>query len=197
MSSFIPCPWASWCFCHITALFLLWYHLPLCSLLLLGLRAEVSAMPLPNILSSFSFYYLTFLLDQFTQYLGLPRPILVLGRPQPISFFRHSRPASFFPTSCISSFSYFLHSHGLLLNLLGFLGPITTSLPLGLLAFKSIPLTNSFLWALLAPFCFLYISYNSHGLTTSFFGASLAHLLSLEPLCYFVGLWTIILAIQV
>ena len=55
---------------------------------------------------------------------------------------------------------------------------------------------NSFLWALLAPFCFLFISYDTHGLTISFFGASLAHLLALESLCYFVGLWTIIPAIR-
>ena len=65
-------------------------------------------------------------------------------------------------------------------------------LPLGLSAF---PFTNSFLWAPLAPFCFLSISYDSHEFTTSFFGASLARLLSLGPLYYFVGLWTIIFVI--
>ena len=45
-------------------------------------------------------------------------------------------------------------------------------------------------------FCFLSISHDSHGLATSFFGASLAHLLSLKLLCYFAGSWTIIPAIQ-
>jgi len=34
------------------------------------------------------------------------------------------------------------------------------------------------------------------GLTLLFFGASLARLLAFEPLCYFVGLWTIIPAIR-
>ena len=77
--------------------------------------------------------------------------------------------------------SYFLHSHRLLLNLLGFPDPI--------------PLTNSFLLAPPVPFCFLSISHDSHGLTTSFFGASLAHLLSLGPHYYFVSLWNIIPAI--
>ena len=76
--------------------------------------------------------------------------------------------------------SYFLHSHGLLLSLLG------------LLTFEPVPFTNSFLWAPLAYFCFLSISYDTHGLTISFFGASLTRLLALEPLCYFVGLWNII-----
>ena len=75
--------------------------------------------------------------------------------------------------------SYFLHSYGLLLSLLGFLGPITAS----------------FLWAPLACFCFISISYNSHGLITSFFGAFLVRLLSLWLFYYFVGLWTIIPAI--
>ena len=69
------------------------------------------------------------------------------------------------------------------------------SFPLGLLAFKPIPFTNSFLWAPLAHFCFLSIFHDSHRLATLFFGASLAHLLSLELLCYFADLWTIILAI--
>ena len=44
---------------------------------------------------------------------------------------------------------------------------------------------------------FLPITYDTHGLTISFFGASLARLLALESLCYFVGSLTIISAIQV
>ena len=56
-----------------------------------------------------------------------------------------------------------------------------------LLAFEPIPFTNSFLWAPLASFYFLSIFYDFHGLITSFFGASSARLLSLEPL---IILWT-------
>ena len=78
--------------------------------------------------------------------------------------------------------SYLFHSHGLLLNLLGFPNPITTSLPLVLSAFKPTLFTNSFLWASLAHFYFLSISYNSHGLTTSFFEASSIDLLPFRPL---------------
>jgi len=69
--------------------------------------------------------------------------------------------------------SYFLHFHEFLLNLLGFSGPIITSLPFGLLAFKPISFTNSFLWPLPVHFFFFSISYDSHGLTASFFGAPL------------------------
>ena len=69
--------------------------------------------------------------------------------------------------------SYFLHSHGLLLNLLGFPAQLPHPLPLGLLAFEPISFTNSFLWALLVRFLFLSISYDSHGLATSIFGAPL------------------------
>ena len=93
--------------------------------------------------------------------------------------------------------SSFLHSHGLLLNFLGFSSPITISFFFwGLLAFEPISFTNSFLRAPPACLCFLSTSYDSHGLITSFFGASLACLLALEPLCYFVGSWTIIPTIQ-
>ena len=59
-------------------------------------------------------------------------------------------------------------------------------LPLDLLPYEPIPFTNSFLWAPPAHFCFLFISYDSHRLITSFFGASSACLLSLEP---FIILW--------
>ena len=102
--------------------------------------------------------------------------------------------AHFVPWASLTCFiiSYIFHSHGLLLNSLGFHGPITTSLPLGLLAFKTTPFTNSFLWASLTHFYFLSISYNSHEPTTSFFGASSACLLSLKPLIILVGLLTII-----
>ena len=57
----------------------------------------------------------------------------------------------------------FLHFHWFLLNFLSSFDSITTSLPLGLLAFKPIPFINSFLWAPPAHFCFLFISHDSHG----------------------------------
>jgi len=94
-----------------------------------------------------------------------------------------------------SIISYLFPSHGVLLNSLGFPDPITTFLHLGLLAFESSPFTNSFLWNSPTHFYFLSISYNSHGLTTSFFRASLDCLLSLRPLIILVGLLTIIPAI--
>ena len=87
---------------------------------------------------------------------------------------------------------YLFHSHGLLLNHLGFSDPITASLTLDLLAFEPTPFTNSFLWASLANFYFLSISYNSHRPTTSLFGASSTRLLSLMPLIILVGWLTII-----
>ena len=46
----------------------------------------------------------------------------------------------------------------------------------GLLAYTPTPYTNSFLWAPLTHFFLLSISYNFHGLTTSFFGLSWARL---------------------
>ena len=83
-----------------------------------------------------------------------------------ISFLKLSRPIYFFFTS----FTFM----GFLLDPLGFLGPITTSLPL--VTFRAYwPLsqtnefTNSFsgfLW----PIYFLFTSYYSHGLTISFLG---------------------------
>ena len=82
----------------------------------------------------------------------------------------------------------FLHSHGLLLRLLDFSGPITISFTFEI----HWPLYQShllipFFWALLNHFCLLSISYNSHGLITSFFRLTWAHLLSLELFYYFIG----------
>ena len=54
MSPLIPCSWAGWCSCHAIALFLLWYHLPLFTLLLLSLQAKVLAMPVSYVIPSFS-----------------------------------------------------------------------------------------------------------------------------------------------
>ena len=69
---------------------------------------------------------------------------------------------------------YLFYSHGLLLNLLGFLGPTTTSLPLiSLRAYWPLSepygFTNSFL-GLPRPIYFFFTSYYFHGFTTSFLG---------------------------
>ena len=88
-----------------------------------------------------SLYYLFFWSLLLVFLLG--QPIQYLGLPQSISFFGH---ANFI-------LSYLFHLF--LLNLLRFPGPITTSLPLGLLAFKLTLFTNSFLWASRPrPVCF-------------------------------------------
>ena len=109
-----------------------------------------------------------------------------LGILVPLYSFRHPWP------------NPFLHSLRLLLRLLGFPGPITISFTFeGLLAFVPTPFTNSFLWAPSAYFCFLSISYNSHGLTISLFGLPWSCLLPLRPFYYFTGPWTIIPTIRV
>ena len=79
-----------------------------------------------------------------------------------------------------------------LLNSLSFHGPITTSLPLGLLAFEPTSFTNSFFWASPADFYFLSIFYISYGPTTLILGAFSTRLLSLRPIIILVGLLTII-----
>ena len=90
-----------------------------------------------------------------------------------------------------------LHSHRLLLNLLGFFGPNFHILYfLGLLAFLPTPFTNSFLWAPLAHFYLLSIFHNSHRFTT-FFGLPWACFLLLGPFEYLTGPWTIIPTIRV
>ena len=113
----------------------------------------------------------------------------ILGFPSPFYSLGHHRPISFFPS--------FLHSHGLLLNSLGSLGPIAISFSFVFIGLQTNPIYQFFSLGSSGPFfCFLSISHDSHKLTTSFFGASMARLLSLEPLCYFVGLWIILPVIQ-
>ena len=95
--------------------------------------------------------------------------------------------------------SYLLHSHGHLLNPLGFLGPITTSFAFGFIGFWTNPIyyflalgSSSLFFSF---FLFFSISYNSYGLITSSFGASFARFAFFEATYYLVGLWTIIPAI--
>ena len=90
--------------------------------------------------------------------------------------------------------SYLLHSHGHLLNPLGFLGPITTSFAFGFIGFWTNPIYY-FLALGSSGFFFFSISYNSYGLITSSFGASFARFAFFEATYYLVGLWTIIPAI--
>ena len=73
-------------------------------------------MPISYIIPSFGLFCQTFLLGQLIPCLGHLRPILFFEHPQPILFFlTFFTPMSF------------------LLNLLGFPGSITTSLPFGLI----------------------------------------------------------------
>ena len=68
----------------------------------------------------------------------------------------------------------------------------------GLWAFPPTPYSlNSLLWAFLAHPYLLSISHNAHGFTTFFSRLIWAHLLSLRPFCYFLGLWSIIPATRV
>ena len=173
MFPFIPCPWVGWCFCHITALFLPWYFLTLFVGLPLGLRVEVSAIPISWVTPPFSpFYCPTFLLDRFTQHLRLIQPILFLGHPWPAPFFGHPRPISFFSTF------FFLHSHGLLLNHLGSPSPIATFFFFGFIGLQ----TNSI---------YQFFSLGSSGMFFAFFlflmipMSLLLHSLGLPwPICF-------------
>ena len=98
--------------------------------------------------------------------------------------------SSFHSLGILSSFHSFLllTFSWALAKSFGLPWPYYHILPLGLLAFEPILFTNFFLWATPASFCFLSISYDSYRLATSFFGASLARLLSPGLHYYFVGL---------
>ena len=148
------------------------------------------AIPVSWVTPPFSLSYCpTFLLDQFTQHFRLPQPILFLGHPRPASFFGHPWPILFFPS--------FLHFHGLLLNSLGSPSPIATSFSFGIIGLQTNLIYQFFSLGSSDPFFafFLFLMILMGLLHHS--GVSLACLLSLEPLCYFVGSWTIIPAIQV
>ena len=98
--------------------------------------------------------------------------------------------AHFIPWASSTHFllPYLFHFHGFLLNLLGFLDPITTSLSFVLIGLYANPmnLLIPFL-GFPGPFYFFSISYNSHGFTTSFLGF-------LGPICFLPShllfLWT-------
>ena len=103
---------------------------------------------------------------------------ILLGILGPFHFFGHPRPIPI------------LHSHELLLIILGFPGPNYHILHFrGLWAFPPTPwLLSSFLWAPSTHSCLLSISHNAHGFTTSFSKLHWASLLSLRPFYYLLGL---------
>ena len=122
---------------------------------------------------------------------GLVRPLVLLlhywrapvshlfsfGRPGPV-YFPWTSPA-FFLT---------LHSHGLLLNSLGFPSPITLSLIFGAhrLAINPSLSLLSLLWACHGPFSFSTL-YTAHGLLFLSFRAPLSSFTSLRPICLSYG----------
>ena len=107
--------------------------------------------------------------------MGFLGPFYSLSILGPIHSFGHPRPVSFIGASLVHLILfYFLYSHELLLNLSSFPVQLPYPLLLDLLAFEPISFTNFFLWALLAHLCLLSTFYDSHGLTTSFFGAPLS-----------------------
>ena len=117
--------------------------------------------------------------------LGFPDPSYSLGIFGPFYSLGHSRPISFsffftFPWALVKFFGLpWPNCHILFFWVYWPSNQFHLPIPLfGLLRFCFI--------------CFLSISHDSHVLATSFFGASLACLLSLELRCYFVGSWTII-----
>ena len=113
---------------------------------------------------------------------GLPSPISsFLGILGPFPFLGH-------PRSILIT-----HSHGLLLTILDFSDPIFISFTFGVHELSINPLltyfiTSGLLWPILT-------FYTVHEFITSFFG--LLFLLSLRPIYYFLGLWSIIPVIRV
>ena len=95
-------------------------------------RSKALAMPISHIIPSFSLYCPTILLGQSIQHLELPRPFFILWASSARSILWASL-AHFI-------LSYFFHSHGLLLNLLGFPDPITTSFAFGFIGLRTNPI---------------------------------------------------------
>ena len=110
--------WVDWYSYYTTALFLPWYRL---TFHLLGFlwACHISSY----IIRSLSFRCPVFLLGQFLYHLRLPRPILFLWAS-----------LAHLILSCS------LHSCGLLLNILGFLDPITISFTFGFIGLRTNPL---------------------------------------------------------
>ena len=150
-----------------------------------GLTSWGSYQSISCILSSFGLYWLTFLLGEPTFHiitsfkLLLGHVLAMLAHPIPWAslayFISWAFSAHFF-------FLYLFYSYELLLNPLGFLDPITTSLPLIIFRVywplcQHFEFTNSFL-GLPRPIYFFFTSYYSHVFTTSFLGLP-------WPICFF------------
>ena len=132
-------------------------------------------------LAGYSVYYTNFSQYSFFWFLlpSIPTgPVHSTPRASLAHFILQASLALFIPCASLAHFilSYLFHSHGLLLNPLGFPSLITTSF-----AFEQSHLLIPF-FRLLRPILLLSIDYDSHELTTSFFGASSTCLLSLRPL---------------
>ena len=133
-------------------------------------------------------YHVFFLYSvHVAQYICWVNSHAILGFLGPFYSFGHSRPTSFLWASLAHSIPTFSWDFA---KSLGLPRPNYHILYFrGLLAFTPTPFTNSFLWSPLAHFCLHFISYNSHGLITSFFGLLWARLLSLGHfLLFFIGL---------
>ena len=161
-----------------------------------------------RLLGFFWAYHLLFLPSaHITQYfcwisshiiLGFLSPFYSFGHPWPISF-GHSQPVSFLwafsarfiPWGILGpSHSFLLLTFPLAFAKIFRASPAQLLYPLllGLLAFELSSFTNSFLWATLAHLCLLSTSYDSHGLTTSLFGAPLGPFVFFGAFLLFCGL---------
>ena len=100
-------------------------------------------------------------------------PLFSLGRPKPVCF----------PWASLALFLT-LHSHGFLLNFLGFPDPITLSLILGVHGLTINPLLSllSLLWACRDPFSLFHIIYYPW-FVFSLFPAPLSPFTSSRPIC--------------
>ena len=179
MSSSFPCLWVGWWSCHVAALLLLWYYLSFTLLLPLGLQAKALGSP-------FSTFFLLW---------ASVASILA----EPAHSISWASSTHFIPRASSAHFllPYLFHSHGFLLNPLGFFGPITTSSPL---------ITFRAYWPLCQPYEFINLflglprliyffstSYYSHGFTTFIPWASLAHLLLPGHLLFLWVCWSLFL----
>ena len=158
-----------WKPCHATALLLLYHYLSFISLLPMSLRANVSIIPVHSP-HPYLFWALLANIPVVPTHFPCPYLYWILRANIPVvpTHFIHRA------SSAHLLLPYLFYSHGLLLNPLGFLCPITTSL--ALITFWAYwPLcqpnesTNSFL-GLPRLIYFFFTSYYFHGFTTSLLG---------------------------
>ena len=144
-------------------------------------------MPISHIIPSFSLFYPTFLLGQSIQHLGLPRPFFILWASS----------AHFILWASLAHFilSYLFYSHGLMLNHLDFLSPITTSFVFGFIGLQTNLIYQFLSLGSFSPFLlslyFLRFSWAFYFILWGF----LSPFAFFGTTYYFVGLWIIIPAI--